>query len=188
MINTIYWIRHGQSVANTHKFLHPIYLDPPLTELGQEQMSNVGRALFDEDIEIIICSPLIRSIESAKIIQSYIKFHGKNCPKLVMLPSLCEKGIGLDNVSIHSLLYCKKPITFIQNVFKVSQFKIFEQKLIEIAGTYKKIAIVGHENINNEYIKKLADQEIPSMKNGEIVKLTMSDNKIVALENYLRRY
>lgn len=188
MINTIYWIRHGQSVANTHKYLHPIYLDPPLTELGQSQILDASHALNASDVDIILCSPLIRSIESGKIIQGYLKCHTEKHPKLIILNSLVEKGIGLDNIAVHSLINCTKPTNLINRIMGKSPYKSFLEELREICKKYRNIVIVGHENINNEYIRKLCNIDITPMKNGEIIMLTMSNFRIVSVENYLRKY
>jgi probable phosphoglycerate mutase len=60
----LYLIRHGQSEGNLGKSIP----DPDLTDLGKEQARLTGRRLAAEDIEILLSSPLKRSIHTARII------------------------------------------------------------------------------------------------------------------------
>ena len=166
MINNIYWIRHGQSVANTHKYLHSIYLDPPLTEIGQAEILNVAVTLKNKNIDLIICSPLIRSIESGMIIKNYLHVHSGLDPILVTWNNISEKGFGLDNISINNIISCIQPKTLKDSLSSGSNFDTFNNELNKIIKKYKNIVIVGHEKINSIYIKKLTNQSIMPMKNG----------------------
>ena len=65
---TIYFVRHGESVANLsdrngHK--RPGDADR-LSELGWEQARGLGRRLRDEDLELIVASPMTRAQETAQ--------------------------------------------------------------------------------------------------------------------------
>lgn len=63
---TIYFIRHGQSEANTDDvFQGP---DSPLTELGVEQARFVAERIKGVGAEIIITSPMPRADQTAEII------------------------------------------------------------------------------------------------------------------------
>ncbi len=63
---TIYFIRHGQSEANTDDvFQGP---DSPLTKLGEEQARFVGERIKGVDAEVVITSPMPRAQQTADII------------------------------------------------------------------------------------------------------------------------
>ena len=63
---TIYFLRHGDASAASH------YRDSerPLSNLGQQQSSAVGRYLVEihADIGMIFCSPLIRARQTAEAV------------------------------------------------------------------------------------------------------------------------
>ena len=185
MVEKIFWIRHGESVANTHTYLHSLILDPELTYIGIKQMLKVATELANEDIEILVCSPLKRSIESGQIIQSYLKSSGKNKPKIIICNSIKESGLGLDNIT-----FCKSDtiLNTLLNVVPFSFYPKFVDLLENLKKTHKKIAIVGHQKINGQYIYNLSSNEIKPMKNGEIITTGLLPNGKYIVENYLKTY
>lgn len=186
MINTIYWIRHGESVANTYKYLHSMILDPILKPNGQDQIICASKSILDCNIQLILCSPLIRSIESGKIIKNYLQSHCDNQPLDFIIDStILEGGLGLDNMPINNIICYSKNIG--QVIPFISQYGRFRKNLNKYCRKYTNIAIVGHQKTNSEFIKKMTNQTILPMKNGEIVKMTLYDGKVTCLENYLRK-
>ena len=77
----LYLIRHGQSTNNAGL---PHVADPPLSNLGKKQAYYVGKALQREEISRLYCSPMLRALQTAKIIGGilslaphvYIGLHG----------------------------------------------------------------------------------------------------------------
>ena len=71
VVRHIYFIRHGQYQTKTK-----IEGDKQLTELGNEQADWAGRALAESKISFtrLVQSGLIRAIQTATIINKYIKF------------------------------------------------------------------------------------------------------------------
>ena len=61
----LYLIRHGQSTNNRGDSR---VSDPPLTELGEEQARLVGQFIKDEGINRLYCSPMIRALHTAALI------------------------------------------------------------------------------------------------------------------------
>ena len=61
----LYLIRHGQSTNNAGL---PHVADPPLSNLGKQQAYYVGKALQREGIIRLYCSPMLRALQTAKII------------------------------------------------------------------------------------------------------------------------
>ncbi len=69
-VNRLYLVRHGEAQSNAKKFLDSKG-DPEnvLTDRGREQMKSVAQELEDKKIDILICSPLARTRESAEILR-----------------------------------------------------------------------------------------------------------------------
>jgi probable phosphoglycerate mutase len=63
---TVYFLRHGQSEANTAPVFQP--LDSPLTALGKEQAENIANRIAKISFETLITSPLPRAQETANAI------------------------------------------------------------------------------------------------------------------------
>jgi broad specificity phosphatase PhoE len=179
----IFWIRHGESVANTYTYLHCLIFDPELTNFGIKQMLKVAAELVNEDIEILICSPLKRSIESGQIIQRYITASGKIKPNIIICNSIKESGLGLDNIAF------SKSDTILNNVLNIAPFSVYHKfvDLLEnLKQKHKKIAIVGHQKINSQYIHNITSKQCKPMNNGEIVKMELMPDKTYSVENYLK--
>lgn len=67
----IYLIRHGQSefnAAHTDGGPDPMIFDAPLTALGQAQAAEARKQAQTLGIQHVICTPLTRAIQTAKII------------------------------------------------------------------------------------------------------------------------
>ena len=184
MKKEIYWIRHGESTANIDEYLHMLHYNPELSQKGIGQMVSCGDRLFDKDIEIILCSPLKRSIESANLIKKQIISKGCKPPIIQIIDTLKESGIGLDNICLHN-----KDSSLLSNIVRIiptNFFYFFKKDFDQYISQYNKILIVGHHNVNKSYIKKLTDIEI-SMNNGDIYIIHIQTDKIISLEDYSKK-
>lgn len=65
----LYLIRHGQSTNNRGD---PRVSDPPLTEFGEEQARLVGQFIKDKGISRLYCSPMIRALHTAALINEHL--------------------------------------------------------------------------------------------------------------------
>ena len=76
----IYWIRHGESLSNVSDLNHNI-IDPDLTSNGMKQCEELKKKIqFDNlynQIELIVVSPLTRSLETSKNIFDKLIFKTK---------------------------------------------------------------------------------------------------------------
>ena len=66
-------VRHGQTLANAKYVFYGRDNQNPntlLTETGKKQAEQLANDLKNEQIDLIICSPLVRAIETAKIINT----------------------------------------------------------------------------------------------------------------------
>lgn len=79
--------RHGQTDWNLAKKVQG-KADIPLNETGKKQAKIVKEQLESEPIDLIVCSPLARAVETAKIINS-----GRNIP-MYRAESLSERDFG----------------------------------------------------------------------------------------------
>jgi len=73
--NFLYLIRHGQAENNIKRIImaHPKEGKNPLSEKGKNQIEKTAEYLADKKIDIIFCSPLQRTKETAEIISKNIK-------------------------------------------------------------------------------------------------------------------
>src|SRR5436309_1380376 len=68
LMKKIYFVRHGESEANSLGLSAGSEFDTPLTNFGREQARKAGQELKDKKIELIIASPMERTVETATII------------------------------------------------------------------------------------------------------------------------
>jgi broad specificity phosphatase PhoE len=64
----LYLVRHGQSRGN----LGISISDPELTDIGIRQAELVGERLAHENIDLLLCSPLRRSLKTADVIGKHV--------------------------------------------------------------------------------------------------------------------
>lgn len=131
-IINIYWIRHGLSCANIHKYLHPFKKDPQLTYDGLECSEKI-RKYVPRNIDLIFSSGLKRAIETA--LSMFYNRLNKN-KKIISVPFISEKGLGLDNM--------KSDLKNLNNYFK----PVIEKINLEFHSKTNKL------NINPNDIKK----------------------------------
>lgn len=91
--NTYYICRHGEAENNVKMVISTVENNlHHLTELGKKQATDAGKWLKSKKIDIIICSPFIRTKETAEIISGIIGFDSKS---IIMEPRLAELNAGV---------------------------------------------------------------------------------------------
>ena len=137
----IYYIRHGESLANINQYTHWAMLDPSLTEKGKFQCFETKQKLKSIHFDIIICSPLKRSIQSACLL----------FPNRIVycFPEVSEIGFGLDNFSNY------EPFGFPQVILMKETLMTFIKN-----NNNKTIAIISHEH----YIESKTNQKLNNME------------------------
>lgn len=75
MKKTFYIFRHGQSTYNLAGRTQGQTNDSVLTDLGKQQALKIGNKLKDKNIEIIICSPLVRAKQTAELANQILHCH-----------------------------------------------------------------------------------------------------------------
>ena len=71
-MNHIIFIRHGQSLANHNKVIAGI-TDIGLTQNGFVQAKNIVHELLNKNIDVIICSPLLRAKQTCETINAVLQ-------------------------------------------------------------------------------------------------------------------
>ncbi len=74
MTQTIYFVRHGQSESNVAGVMAGSELDKPLTAHGVEQAREAGSQLRSKQVDMIVCSPMIRTRQTAETIAGELGF------------------------------------------------------------------------------------------------------------------
>lgn len=93
-MKTVYFVRHGESEANVLNLRSGSMRDIPvhLTEKGKEQAKQAGISLKSKNIDIIVSSPLLRTVDTAKIIAETI---GYDPNKILLNPCFIERDFGI---------------------------------------------------------------------------------------------
>jgi uncharacterized phosphatase len=86
----IYLMRHGQSNDNAHKIVSGS-TETPLTELGKEQALAAGEHAKALAIDLIVCSPMGRAKQTAKIVAKEIGYPEDD---IKVMPELAERELG----------------------------------------------------------------------------------------------
>ncbi|MDZ4686544.1 MAG: histidine phosphatase family protein [Planctomycetaceae bacterium] len=83
-VTRLFLTRHGSTEANERKpfVLQGCEIDGPLTELGREQSTAVGRALREFPIHAVYSSPLRRAVETATEIARHHQLPVETVPDL----------------------------------------------------------------------------------------------------------
>jgi uncharacterized phosphatase len=73
----LYFCRHGESVLNFQQ-TYAGQTDTPLTDLGRQQAKLAAEYAIDLHIDLMVSSPLSRTLETAQIIASTIHYPASN--------------------------------------------------------------------------------------------------------------
>jgi broad specificity phosphatase PhoE len=91
-MTTIYFVRHGQSVDNVAGVTSGAERDAELTPEGRQQAETAGKQLVSKSIDLIVCSPMKRAVETAQIIAGQI---GYNTEHIVQRREFIERFMGV---------------------------------------------------------------------------------------------
>jgi broad specificity phosphatase PhoE len=91
-MKTVYFVRHGEAESNVTGVVSGGDTDAPLTENGRGQARQAGEDLKARGVQLIVCSPLSRTLETAEIIAKVI---GYDTDKIVQNPLFIERRCGI---------------------------------------------------------------------------------------------
>jgi len=89
-MKTIFLVRHAESEANAAGLMAGTF-DTPLTPKGKRQAKIAGKNLNGKKIELIVCSPLTRTRQTAAAVAAEI---GYDADKIKLDPLLIERNYG----------------------------------------------------------------------------------------------
>ena len=143
----IYFVRHGQSIANSHG-LAAGSLDSPLTDEGIKQAHSEAIVILRQQIDFnkIIASPLSRAFDTARIIAQQIGF---NEGDIITSDLLKERRLGDFEGKDHSVfwavtesereaMHCEKLESLYERVEDANKFILSQSK-----GS-QNVLVVGH--------------------------------------------
>ena len=183
---TIYWIRHGLSCANIHKYIHAVKHDPQLTYDGLECSENTNKYV-PKKLDFLFASELKRAIETA--LSMFSENINDSNQKVISVPFVSEQGFGLDNIISKTSKLRKyfKPImknldlsihSKSHNSMNKADLKLFFKFLkdfIKSKGEIKKnirIGIVTHSHfMKHNHICKFVKGKATKPKNNSIFKI-----------------
>ena len=87
--NAVVLVRHGQTQWNLEKRAQG-HLDSPLTAEGILQARETARRLKDYKFDVVVCSPLGRALETAKIVAGEL-----DVSNIKTDPNLAERNLGV---------------------------------------------------------------------------------------------
>ncbi|MDQ5913307.1 MAG: hypothetical protein QG659_729 [Patescibacteria group bacterium] len=90
MSKTVYFVRHGECVANTKGVIAGLGDDSPLTELGRSQAKETAQNLKGINFDLVISSPMSRTVETTKIIANELGLTNE----IITKSEFSEKDVG----------------------------------------------------------------------------------------------
>jgi broad specificity phosphatase PhoE len=90
-MKVIYFVRHGESDANVEGIISGAEHDALLTNKGKAQATAAGRDLADKRIQLIVCSPMRRTVATATYIAKTIGYDPKD---IVSSDHFIERAFG----------------------------------------------------------------------------------------------
>jgi broad specificity phosphatase PhoE len=91
-MKTVFFVRHGESHSNIAGLVSGAESDVPLTDNGRQQAKKAGEELKAKNVQLVICSPLSRTVETAEIIAKEL---GYDPTKIIKSPLFIERQCGI---------------------------------------------------------------------------------------------
>tara|TARA_B100001559_G_C16477210_1_gene611961 strand:+ start:68 stop:661 length:594 start_codon:yes stop_codon:yes gene_type:complete len=197
MSKKIFCIRHGEALHNVlfweiGEKVYLLYRDTPLTAKGVKQAQTLGKTGWQEreEIDLIIVSPLLRTLQTATNIFCKDPDDKPPCP-MIALDCLMEYPQGLDECnnrkSIDEYKYCFPHIdfSFIEHNeyphWKKYQTETRDELDIRInkmkefikSRPEKKIVIVSHSSYLGWFLYRKIGDEYNELKHCKVYETTM---------------
>lgn len=91
MPKNVYFVRHGECVANVKGVIAGGADDSPLTDVGRQQAAQTAASLAGIKFDLVISSPLSRAKDTALIIGGTLGF---DVDKIIIQQQFSEKDVG----------------------------------------------------------------------------------------------
>ena len=169
LLMLVYFVRHG-NVENPKGLKYGRLPGVPLSEVGQGEIKKIAAELVDKNIEVIYSSPLLRTKQSAELIEAKLKV-----PLLFddrLLEFDCGQYQGMSEKEYREReLWRSGGETLKQSGDRVIDFLNFVKR----ENKYKTIAVVSHEDpiimaILNLAGKTVAEYDSISLPTGGCIR------------------
>ena len=173
----LYVVRHGQTQYNVDKRFQG-QIDVPLNDVGKKQVMELSKKLSNINLDLIISSPLLRAVDTAKAIQKNNKvpiiinndLKERSFGEFEGLKDLTEYDCDINKLLDYNINYSFHNVEPIQTLYKrVSRF------LIDCYNQYseKSILLSTHGGIVQiiEYLLR----ELPYSTNLQTLSLSNSE-------------
>jgi probable phosphoglycerate mutase len=166
MKSALVLVRHGQTPWNAELRIQGS-TDIPLNETGRVQALEAATSLKDRHWDLLACSPLVRALETAQIIQREL-----GLPPPIRIPGLVERdyreaegrsAFGLSDEEISYLVSLGEPET------AVAARGI--SALQDLLGEYpsRRIIVVAHATLIRLTLTALLNYPQPKAENGQTI-------------------
>lgn len=181
----IFLVRHGETDWNKLKKIQGRE-DIPLNEAGILQAHNCGRAFDTKNVSIdgIICSPLKRARETAKIIGNYV-----GVPNIKVHEALIEKDYGLVSGLTPEQ---REDFENSHDETGIESFESLSMRMMSVIydlsneAKTKNYIVVSHGAALNTVLSVLTDHKIGTgktrLKNTAISEILCGDDKLELLD------
>lgn len=162
-MSTLYLIRHGEiTQSKPRRFVGQ--RDLPLTDRGREQASRLGDSLASQSIDKVVCSPLSRCVESARILCDRLGGTPQILPDLREIALGAWEGLTFDEVRNH-FPGCHEARGLNLAGFRPQAGESFVDLLSRawpafeavVHGPDERVAIVAHAGVNRVLLCRILD-------------------------------
>lgn len=162
-MTTLYLIRHGE-ITQSNPRLFVGQRDLPLTDRGRKQASLVGDFLVSKSVDKVICSPLLRCLESARILCERLDSFPRILPDLREIALGAWEGLSVDEVR-DRFPGCYEARGMNLAGFRPQGGESFVDLLRRawpafesiVYGPDEKVAIVAHSGVNRVLLCRILD-------------------------------
>ncbi len=168
---TLFLTRHGETLENRRHVLQG-QLPGTLSPLGLEQAGQLARQMQDEQLDVIVCSDLARSYDTALIVAQSRGMKPQPTPLLREMDWGIYTGESLEDVDWYHLPSSVESVDDLYH--RAGEFVDYLR--VKYGG--KRILAVGHGAFNRAVVARLknlepyAMVEMSIMKNTEIIRLS----------------
>jgi broad specificity phosphatase PhoE len=178
-MKTIYFVRHGESETNISNVMSRIDEEVHLTPSGVRQAKRAGRDLKSKNIQLIVSSPLHRTVQTATYIAKEIGYN----PKMIITnPLLIERSYGIYEGGPNKVYYDNLAKNTVHESVETEE-KVYNRikEAFEWLETLKeeRIILVGHRGMGravrviNENLHHSHMYKIDGFANTEIYEFSL---------------
>lgn len=173
----LYVVRHGQTQYNVDKRFQG-QIDVPLNDVGKKQVMELSKKLSNTNLDLIISSPLLRAVDTAKAIQKNNKvpiiinndLKERSFGEFEGLKDLTEYDCDINKLLDYNINYSFHNVEPIQTLYKrVSRF------LIDCYNQYSEKSILLSTHGGIVQIIECLLRELPYSTNLQTLSLSNSE-------------